>query len=85
MSFWKTEFDKLLLTALLLMFCGLLVWATKANGPMAAFASDQAKVFGGALLGLITGRAMASTDALKSPKSPVPQENNSPESHDEPQ
>ncbi|HUX66387.1 MAG TPA: hypothetical protein VMV31_02745 [Terriglobales bacterium] len=61
-EFLRSQFDKLLLTALLLVFCGVAVHGYCAGGAaLAGFASDQAKEFGGALLGLITGHALAAT------------------------
>lgn len=60
-DFFKVQFDKLLLAGLLIMFCGMAFYAFHHGGDsgLAAFATDQAKVFGGALLGLITGHVLA--------------------------
>jgi cbb3-type cytochrome oxidase subunit 3 len=67
MDFIKSEFDKLLLAMLLLLFCGMAWWAYHAGGQagLAAFATDQAKTIIGALLGLITGRALALAQVAK--------------------
>lgn len=68
MDFIKGEFDKLLLTALLLVFCGMAVRGYCTTGSaLAAFGADQAKEFGGALLGLITGYARAAAIAKAAP------------------
>ncbi len=62
MNFIRCQFDKILLTGLLLIYCGTAMVAYRTGGApaLAAFATDQAKTFGGALLGLITGHAIAS-------------------------
>lgn len=59
----RGQFDKLLLAGLLVMFCALALHAFHHAGEsgLATFATDQAKVFGGALLGLITGHALAAS------------------------
>ena len=70
-EFLRSQFDKLLLTALLLVFCGVAVHGYCAGGlSLAAFGSDQAKEFGGALLGLITGHALAVASRREPPAPP---------------
>ena len=65
----REEFDKLLLTGLLLIFCGMawLGFRSGSTAGLASFGSDQAKEFGGALLGLITGHALATVGRHEPP------------------
>jgi hypothetical protein len=68
-NFIAGQFDKLLLTALLLVFCIMALRGFAAGGSaLAAFGADQAKEFGGALLGLITGHALATTGRNEPPE-----------------
>lgn len=60
MNVGSTHFDKILLTCLVLIFAGLAFRGYHlGNDQLSAFASDQSKLFVGALLTLITGRALA--------------------------
>lgn len=56
----SVHFDKILLTALVLIFAALAFRGFHlGNGDLATFATDNSKLFSGALLTLITGRALA--------------------------
>jgi hypothetical protein len=59
-DFVKLNFDKLLLSSLVLMFCLVAYRAYHVGAKdMAQFAVDNSKLFSGALLTLITGRLLA--------------------------
>lgn len=56
-DFTKSHFDKLLLTFLVLFFASIAVHAVHYGEPATtAFATDNGKLFAGALLTLITGQ-----------------------------
>jgi hypothetical protein len=55
----QTHFDKILLTGLVLVFAALAFRGYHiGNGDLSMFAADSCKLFSGALLTLITGRAL---------------------------
>lgn len=59
-DFVKMNFDKLLLSSLVLLFCLVAYRAYHVGAKdMAQFAVDNSKLFSGALLTLITGRLLA--------------------------
>lgn len=67
-DFFKLNFDKLLLTGLVILF-GLMAYRAYHVGvaEMAQFAVDNSKLFSGALLTLITGRLIANAQQQTPP------------------
>ncbi len=61
MTWWKDNFDKLLLTMLVFLFMGyqLHLLHDKSDGDAVHWAREQTNYFSGALVGLITGAKIA--------------------------
>jgi hypothetical protein len=70
-----SHFDKILLTVLVLIFAGLAFHGFhNGNDQLSSFAADNSKLFSGALLTLITGRALMSRNGDNgNGKPPTPQ------------